>query len=338
MIRVRYLVVASLLTLVGAAGPIRAHAPLNLAEETSTVACDRITGASGTVRATASVSTLTGAAGFLLFWAAPDDPGSSPPTLVSMGMDAAVQADGSLVASYDMFIPGDLGFGAAEPVFVGTAQLTSVLAAIGPPDAIDTVTRNGNSQFRVQGSSQTLDVAGEVTVPVAGWHALSGCTGERETLSYFATRPDADVSTVDRTTLGCFWLTDTGVVAIDAQSDENDAFVTAFVLVGSGSYFGISVLSLERDGVDATIGLDPAGSLTISASFASVERTKFRESAGNGWVMVTVDALSVEGHAWLETPAGTSVLNMDDASCVAEARDVISLATSPPGQLHSLVR
>jgi hypothetical protein len=327
----RFTIFAALVVPLIIAAPAAAHAPLDFTEDATSMACEAVTSETGTVRLTASVSSLSAPAGFLLFWAAPADPAFDPPTLVSMGMAATIEADGSLTATYDMFTPGDLGITAGDPVFVGIAELTTTLSPIGPAQVIDEVTRNGNSQFRIQGTSQTLAVAGSLTVPTAGSFELAGCAGEREILAFFGTQPDADVSTIDRTRVECFWVTDDGFVALEAQADENDVFVQVLVIDGSGAYFGLAVPSLSPDGIDATVALDPTGSATISAEFASIERIKFKDKSENHWVMVTLDLLSVDGTISIETPGGQQALAMDDASCLADSRKVISLTTTPGG-------
>jgi hypothetical protein len=310
---------------------VAAQAPLAFSEKSTSVACESVTGEAGTVRLTASVSSLSGATGFLVFWAAPADPDFDQPTLVSQGMNAIVETDGSLTATYDMFIPGDLGITEGEPVFVGTAELATALSAVGPAEGIDEVTRNGNSQFRIQGTSQTLAVGGSVTVPTGGTFALTGCSGEQEMLAFFATQPDASVSTIDRTRIECFWVTQDGFVALEAQADENDLFAAVLVIDASGVYFGLGVPSLAPDGIGANIVLDPTGSAIISADFISVERVKFKEKTGDHWVMVTLDLLSVDGTIAIETPGGSQALAVDDASCLADSRKVISLTTTPAG-------
>jgi len=327
--RTRFTIFAALTVPLIIAAPAAAHAPLDFTEDATSVACEAVTSEAGTVRLTASVSSPSGPAGFLLFWAAPTDPAFAPPTLVSLGMDASVEADGSLVATYDMFIPGDLGITAGEPVFVGTAELTTKLSPIGPAQVIDEITRNGNSQFRIQGTSQALAVVGSLTIPIGGTFELAGCMGEREVLAFFATQPDADVSTIDRTRVECFWVTDDGFVALEAQADEDDVFAQVLVIDGSGAYFGLGVPSLSPDGIDAIVALDSAGSAEISADFTSFERIKFKDKSENHWVMVTLNLLSVDGTISIDTPGGQQAIAMDDASCLADSRKVISLTTTP---------
>ena len=329
--KTRFTIFAALLAPLIVAAPAAAHAPLDFTEDATSVVCEGVTGEPGTVRLTASVSSLSGPAGFLLVWAAPADPAFDQPTLVSMGMSASIQADGSLTATYEMFTPGDLGITTGEPVFVGTAELTTTLSPIGPAQVIDEVTRNGNGQFRIRGTSQPLAAAGSLTVPTVGTFELNGCSGEREVLAFFATQPDADVSTINRTQIDCFWVTDDGFVALEAQADDNDVFVQVLVINTSGAYFGLAVRSLSAGGIDATVGLDPTGTATISADFTSFERIKFKDKADNHWVMVTLDLLSVDGTVSIDTPGGTQALAMDDASCLADTRKVISLTTTPGG-------
>ena len=326
--RNRFTIVTALIVPMILAAPAAAHAPLSFTEDVTSVACEAVTGEAGTIRLTASVSSLSGPTGFLLFWAAPGDPTFDPPTLVSMGMDATVQADGSLVATYEMFTLGDLGITAGEPVFVGTASLASSLAASGLAQVIDEVTRNGNSQFRIQGMSQALTVTGSLALPTGTTFELDGCGGEREVLAFFATQPDADVSTIDRTRIECFWVTDDGFVALEAQADEDGVFVGVLVIDSSGAYFGEAVPSLSPDGIDATAALDSAGSAEISADFASFEGIKFKDKSENHWVMVTLTLLSVDGTIVIETPVGLQELAMD-GSCLADTRKVISLTTTP---------
>lgn len=326
---IRASILAGFLVAVAVAPPATAHAPLKFTDETTSVACESVTGPAGTIRLTASVSRLSGSSGFLLFWAPPADPAFEPPTLVSMGTDAAVGADGSLTATYDMYIPGDLGITAAEPVFVGSAELTTALSGLGPIEVIDEVTRNGNSQFRIQGSNQMLAVGGTATIPTGGTFELAGCTGWHEVLAFFATQPDAQISTIDRTRIDCFWATDDGIVAIEAQADENDVFASVLVFDASGWYFGLAVPELSPAGLQASMGLDPFGSTTISADFARGDRVKYRADADGGWVMVTVQPFSVAGTMTIDTPAGIRQLTMGDASCMADSTTVLALQASP---------
>ena len=326
---IRASILAGFLVAVAVAPPATAHAPLMITDETTSLACESVTGPAGTIRLTASVSGLSGPSGFLLFWASPADPAFEPPTLVSMGTDAAVGADGSLTATYDMYIPGDLGVTVAEPVFVGSAELTTTLSVLGPKEVIDEVTRNGNSRFRIQGSNQMLAVSGTASIPTGGTFELAGCTGSHEVLAYFATQPDARVSTIDRTRIDCFWATDDGIVAIEAQADENDVFASVLVFDASGWYFGLATPELTPAGLEAATGLDPDGSAFVSADFTRGDRAKYRADADGGWVMVTIQALSVAGTMTIDTSAGIRQLTMDDASCVADSTTVLALQASP---------
>ena len=311
------------------AAPAAAHAPLRSADDTTAVTCDALTGDAGTVRLAAGASSASGSGGFLRFWSAGLDPNADQPTLVSMGVTAGVAPDGTFTATYEMFSPGDLGITDTEPVFVGTAELTASVAPIGDVVLVDVKNRNGNDQFRMEGTRQALSVTGSVGVPTAGTFPLTGCEGERESLTFFVTQPDASVSTIDRTRIECFWTTGDGFIGLDAQADDDEVFAQVTVIEGGGASFGLGMPALTPEGVDATIELDTGGTASLAADFTAVERIKFKAPSENHWVMVTIEILSVAGTLSVDRPGGALQLPMDDASCLADARTVRSLTTAP---------
>jgi hypothetical protein len=60
---IRLCIVAGFIVPVTFAAPVAGHAPLSFAEEATSVGCESVASESGTVRLTASVSTLSGPAG-----------------------------------------------------------------------------------------------------------------------------------------------------------------------------------------------------------------------------------------------------------------------------------
>ena len=319
------------------AGPVAAHAPDLTTEVSTSVVCEEITSADGTIRFFAEHSSTVGARGFLNYWEAGADPAFTQPTLRGMGMTAEIQPDGSISASYDMYIPGDAGIVEAAPVFVGVAEVSAALAPSGDPQLVDERLRNGNRQFVLQGARQPLSVGGTASIPTAGTFDVTDadCVGLREALTTFSTRPDVDVSTIDRTQIGCFIEMADGFVSLDAQADGDDVSIGVFVMNAEGVFFGLAVPNLTPDGIEADVELRPAvdgggpvvGNADVAAFFEPFLRTKFKDRGDDGWVMVTINDLAVDGSITLDLPGGSRILPMD--SCLADARAVISMDHSP---------
>jgi hypothetical protein len=317
------------MALVALAAPAAARTPIRETMSETSIQCAAVPGATGSIRVLVGVDSVSGAGGTLQYWASGTDPATSPPTLVSDGVTVTIGADGSVTAHFDMFIPGDLGFGElGEPIFVGTAELTASTEA-GEPTRIDRRVQSGNTVYLVRGISQELTVtSGSVDVPTAGSFDLGGgeCIGTRKVETSFATQPDTTIASRDLIEAGCFVETSTGFVFVDGQSGVTETFVTVIVLDGDALYFGQATdPELSLRGLAATVSLpldgDPSvtGTASIDARFDVTDRTTVRTFTPDGWVSETVYALSVEGLLSVEAPGLALELPMDGCFAGAQA-------------------
>jgi hypothetical protein len=315
-------------TVVALAAPVAAGAPVRETISETSIHCADVTAPGGRIRVVAGTDSLGGAGGLLHYWAPGSDPTTSPPTLVSGGVTVTVGADGSIIATFDLFIPGDLGLSeAGEPIFVGTAELV-VSTEAGDPTRIDRRVQVGNTVFLVRGISQELTItAGGVDVPTVGTFDLAGgeCAGTRKVESTFATQPDAVIGSRELIEVGCFLETSTGFVFLDAQAGVTETFVTLIVLDGDALLFGQAVdPELSLRGLEATLALpldgDPSvvGTASIDARFEVTDRTKVRALTPDGWESETVYDLAVEGVIAVEVAGRSLELPMDGCSAGAQ--------------------
>ena len=113
-------VLLAAMTLIALAAPVAARSPLRATMSNTSLECLELSGQTGISRIGFGVDDA-GAYGLLRYWAPGSDPATSTATLVSQAMSATISADGSITATFDMYLPI---IGEDEPIFVGTAELT----------------------------------------------------------------------------------------------------------------------------------------------------------------------------------------------------------------------
>ncbi len=332
--RVASLAVGGAVAMLTVAVPAAANTPERSTETETSVACDTVTGDSGTIRLAAALSSSGGPGGFLSYWKTGTDPVVDQPALVSQGVDVII-GDGSLTATFQMFIPGDLGLETgAEPIFVGVAELTALVSPAGEVEEILVREQNGNHRFHASGSRQALAVTGgEVVVPTAGAFALTDadCEGRDQVLQMFTTQPDALVSEQHLILLSCVVGTPGGLVSVGAHGSLNDTSLSLDIVDGSDSYFGFTTTpDISTHGVTGSVEAAKAGdpstiaTADVSVRFSVVDRLKFRIPEGTGWIMVAEYLYAVSGSIHVEAPGfsldvpmesciGASFLRMDYA-------------------------
>ena len=325
-LHLRYLAVVSAVAMLTIAAPAAASTPQRITETETSLVCDTVTGGSGTIRMRASLSSVSGSIGFLNYWKAGTDPAADQPTLVSQGVDVSSGADGSISATYQMFIPGDLGLeGEAEPIFVGIAELAATISPTGDVEEIVEREQNGNHRFVAIGDRQALMVTdGEAVVPTAGEFALTGsvCEGRRQVVHMFTTQPNALVSNMFLINLVCAVETANGLVSVGAQGSLNDTFLALDIVDGTDSYFGfMSSPDISTHGVtgrvEAPMVGDPSVIATadVSTRFSVIERFKFRFPEGSDWIMQTRYRHAVSGTISIDAPSFSLDIPME--SCAA---------------------
>ena len=313
------------LALLSIAAPAAANTPERTTEHDTTIRCESVANEAGVIRFAVGSSDLGGPSGFLIYLADPND----LPTLVSDGVDVAIGADGSITATFDMYLPGDLGLeGDPEPIFVGTAELVAYVEPTGDVEQILSRNQNGNQRTVITGGRQGLAITGgEVTVPTAGSFDLPGtdCSGRQQVTEIVSTQPNADVSTGHLIQVDCFFETADGFIAVSGQSGETETYVMAIIVDGADVYFGeASAPRVDLRGVQASIALpmdgDPSvvATANVSGRFSVVERAKGRFETDSGWATETAYLFAVNGTVSVDAPGISAELPMD--GCFANAQ------------------
>jgi hypothetical protein len=325
-VRYRFLAVLAAIAMLAIAAPAAANTPERITETDTSLVCDAVTGDAGELSVSASLSSLGGSAGSLLYWQAGSDPSVDQPTLESQGVDISIGADGVITATFDMFTPGDLGFeGGGEPIFVGVAEVTAFVSPTGEVEEIIDRFQNGNHRFHALGSRQSLAVTGgQVNVPTAGTFDLAdaGCVGEELVVRRFTTQPDALITDEPIIHLACSVETATGFVNVGARSSPSDTYLVLEILDGADFYFGLMTApDITAHGVTGVVEAanfeDPTAVATagVSVRFSVIDRFKFRIPETSGWFMKTEYVYSVSGAISVNAPGISLDLPME--SCIA---------------------
>jgi hypothetical protein len=323
--RIRPLIaaMAATLAILAVTGPVAANQPIRTTRTNTFVVCESVTGSAGTIRLAAGVDDA-GSSGTLQFWAAPGDPTTAAPSLVSLESTVTVGPDGTITAAFDMYLP-EFGLDVPEPIFVGTAHL-SITTERGVAEPVDEAEQRGNTRIVTRGVREILTiVSGSVAVPTAGSFDLTGdaCAATRESLTISETDPSATIEKRELIELTCFFETATGIVFVDAQSGVTETFVSVTVIDSNGVSFGETKdPDLSIDGIQGTVALegDPnvVGTADISADFDVSVRDKGRIATPEGWEAETVYVFAVNGTVSLELAGLSLVLPMD--TCSADAQ------------------
>jgi hypothetical protein len=322
----RFFAVVGAIAMFTIAAPATANTPQRITETDTSLVCDTVTVDNGTIRIRASLSSARGPTGTLNYWKAGTDPAVEQPTLVSQGVDVIIGTDGSITATFQMFIPGDVGLeGEAEPVFVGVAELAAVVSPTGEIEEIVEREQNGNHRFTVLGWRQALGVTdGEAVVPTAGEFDLTGsvCEGRQQVLHMFTTQPDALVSNQHFIHLVCVVETANGLVSVGAQGSLNDTFLSLDIVDGTDSYLGfMTTPEISTHGVTGRVKAPLVGdpnvvaTANVSTRFSVIDRFKFRIPEGSGWIMQTEYLYSVSGSISVDAPGYSLDVPME--SCLA---------------------
>jgi hypothetical protein len=301
------------------AGPVTAAPAQRITDTQSVLVCEALTSEAGTVFAVAATSDLFGPAGYLAFWMAPASPETDPqPTWFAES--TSVTFDGlSVTAGYALVETAPPN----DPV--GQATLEATLTPAGDPQPYAFRDQGGNQQIRVDGVVQEFSVAGTLELPGGITFDLSDCFAFVDSFTSFSNAPAASVGRFESFQLNCFWeLGPDEFAYLFAASEEFGTFVD--MGIGSLSGIGETILLTEEEFAASADLYDfsgpepvgPLGTATASATLSGpVERINERFSFDGFMSHLTGWRYSVEGSVTFETPDGTTVLPMDDVSCMA---------------------
>ena len=329
----RPLVLGAIVSLLTVALPaVAAAAPAqHITEHAVIVGCD-LSNDDGFVSTFTVDSSAFDTFGDLAFWAAPAEPFSDDPTVVSIG--AEVEAtDGSMSATFELV---DLETGSPA----GTAELEATLAPDGSPEPVDDRFREGIRWVDVEGTVQPMLVSGTLTIPGVEAFDLAACSGVVQDLDIFTTNPSAFIERFESFNLSCTWETADGSVGLFAGGDSFGAFSDVFVIDASGEYGGFAEgAALSASGFAATYELfvQPdgqvlGGSASASATFEPTgEVVRTIDGTGPSRTKFVSTRLAVSGTLDISTPDGDRTLPMDDEHCLATHDDVFFHGVRPNG-------
>ena len=225
------------------------------------------------------------------------------------------------------------------PIEAGQGQLVATLAPAGDPEEYSSRDKWGNQQHRFSAISQALASTGTLSLPNDLSFELEGCTGSRDTYSYFATSPSASVTRYTGTQLACSWSTEDEFVALYVGAFDSGMAADLWIESAEGFIggFGPAVLTTSRLETDVRLfdlwsddWETAVGTATGSASLSRGERINETESSigvrfqRKGWM------LDVDGSMTVTTPAGTRSYPLDGTSCAAADLRVTQLPGGGP--------
>jgi len=198
----------------------------------------------------------------------------------------------------------------------GTATFSATLTPVGTPNPIDDSFKDGNTQFKVTGTSQPMQPAGSLVLSSGQTFDLGTCFGDMSTVSTFATNPAAIVRHFAERSTNCSLANgagDTGSLFVDL-SNESDAFVDSSVAPADGSpeieaLGGASAVGNVIDTTLDTVFFDtgePAGvaasiHMTITETgekFVRMFSSRGRRQVARGTLLDIEGTLSIGSHTF----------------------------------------
>ncbi len=253
------------------------------------------------------------------------------PAAISGSSETAEVVEGDpqvlLSSTFDVFDPD------GNPL--GEASLALTMHRVGDPEPLEPFPNNGNHKFIEEGTSQSLEGTGVLTLP-DGEIALPSCSGDITDRSLFETNPTAFVSANQGVGLDCFWETDEARAFLSVTDDtfgfRADAGVaTATLDVFSTSSTGsidASSMAAEMELVDDFTG--DTYTASAEATFSPIGTpVKSTLTGSKSRVRVLEQALDPAGS--LDFSADLGSFQIDDEHCNASTFDNHALTTQPKG-------
>lgn len=331
----RISMLAAIAMLLVVAAPASAQSPVSFTDQSTDVSCFALQDAGVTVQLGMTASSVYGVNGSLMVWEEPATPQTAAPTMISQAMTAELSADGSaLTATFDLYLLGDLGFAEGEPVFVGTAQLSAGLLAVGDPLSHETGSAGGNQQTRIEIVSQALEIGGTLSLPGGAVLSVAGCEGHADTTTYFQTQPNASVSTRNLLVMGCVWTTPDGFIVLDVSDRPEGAVAGLAVITDADTWFGEAEAELRETSAAASFTLHPFGdgavgeaSLAATLRHAGGDRFAFGEPGVRH--MELFQDFEAGGELAFAIPGSSGVVLLEDADCVIWTDFMVDIAAEP---------
>jgi hypothetical protein len=291
----------------------------------TSIYCDFLEGAAGTVFLGIAIDDLAGGDGWFEAWSG--EPFDGPPDLVR---DWEQPITGTTTATtLDATIP--LVDAAGDPA--GSAVVDAVLEPMGEPST-GWRDRIGNRISRAEGTFQPLSVTGTLTVGPAVYDLAPGCYGDRVDAAFFDTNPNAFVESFRDKSAGCDVSDGTTSGTVFFSFGDEDVYVDLWLDEGPGTPLGgfgygsfvggTGTATLELYDPETGEVLPQTGTVTVSATAG--DRYSFR--TGNGTVMETVSGELLYLDGTLAIEGGPT---FDLGSCVGLDGRTKLVFTNPQG-------
>jgi hypothetical protein len=328
-------ILAAIAMLLAVAAPASAQSPISFTDQSTDVSCFELQDAGVTVQLGLTVSSVHGAHGTLMVWEEPATPQTAAPTMISQAMTAELGADGSaLTASFDLYLLGDLGLAEGEPVFVGTAQLSASLVAVGDPLSHETGSAGGNQQTRIEIVSQALETDGSLSLPGGAVLPVAACEGHADTITFFQTQPRASVNTRNLLVMDCVWATPDAFIVLDVSDRPDGAVASLAVITDADTWFGEAQADLTETSVAASFTLLPfgegqAGEASLAATLRHAGGDRFAFGEPGFRHMELFQDFEAGGELAFAIPGYSGVVGLEDADCVVWTDFIIDIASGP---------
>lgn len=337
------LLLALLASLLLVTAPAQANAE-RFTEQIITVDCGFISDpGGGTLLLNLFLTDVGGGFADVVWWPAGTAPETDPPLLIPETGTPTFTFDGaSLSVTVALVVLDDPDHIPAD------ATIEATVTPNGDPIPIDVVEEPGRGvHIRRVGTSQAILVSGTVTLPTgepAETVEFADCTGVVETVSVFATFPDAFVTNFSQVTLICELNSGEDFLFLGADSFNGvETFVSLFFLPADMTASSISgftesfsdpIVRLDAEGFSASIPLfedatgNPVGTAVASASFTpSGAPTHYVLDAMSARVRVTEQPMAVSGA--LDMPG--ALPDFDLAGCRAAVVEEKIIDPTPSG-------
>jgi hypothetical protein len=322
--------------------PVSAAPAQRVSDTEHILFCEELTGAAGTAFLVIGESEQFGSFADAAFWPPGAPPPENDPAWIALGADVDFAASSVtatiFIVEYDPGPDGPFG----DPV--GDATLEATLTPDGDPEPYSFRETFGNQNVRREGTFQAYSVEGMLTMPSDATFDLSSCLAFSDTFTQFSNAPASFVGRFSSFDLSCGWETETGFIGLFASADEFGGFSDLFIVDGQAEYFGFPSgdVTLSPEAFEASYAIvaaddggDPVGSATASATLTQGGRINERFVSGSSKTHITGQEYLVDGSLSVTLNGATTVLAMDETSCMAAdvtITDIFSPGKGPRGR------
>ena len=299
--------------------------PDKFADRAVFINCFELTDEGGTALFSVNSSEASGASAGLEVWLDPDNPQTSPPTLVNGDTSIELASDGASLSGTMELLAGELG-----PQAAGSASFVAFFEPSGPTEVIENRFGDSNIKHRSTDLITPLAVSGTLTVSVAGQadlvFGLDGCDGLSSDMESFTNQPSSTVTWRSDQFLLCTYVTDELYLGLHAEAAAGIVGADMILLTPTDAFgsSGDNDVLLDRNGFATTfelvsggVGLQPlTGTAVASATFSVVNTIEFELRREDGRRRVEIQVFSASGSIEIALSDGTHTsVPLNDETC-----------------------